>query len=172
MACRPETPPLNPHKKKPPDTGEVQRVPQQAPSAIVTKRDGSQIDLATLWEKQRVVVVFYRGGWCPHCQKQLGELQANQKKFADSDAIIVGITADSVDDVNKTRDKLGLNFELYSDPQLKVISQWGVEDVGQNIAKPAVFVVQVGGDVSYRKIGKSPADHPTVDELIVALAEQ
>lgn len=172
-ACRPETPPLNPHKAKPRGGGPptVEQTPTSAPSAIVTKRDGTQIDLASQWEKQKVVVVFYRGGWCPHCVKQLTELQTNQRQFADAGAILVGITSDSVEDVNKTRDKLGLNFELYSDPTLAVISKWGVEDVGQNIARPAVFVVEPGGTVTYRKIGKSPADHPTVDELIAALEQ-
>ena len=170
FACRAEEPPLNPYKGKgragPP---QVEQEVSSAPPATVTKRDGSQIDLATQWEKQKVLVVFYRGGWCPHCQKQLAELQANQKKIADAGAIIVGISSDSTDDANKTRDKLGLNFELYSDPQLTVIAKWGVEDVGSNIARPAVFVVEPGGTITYRRIGKSPADHPTVEELLAAL---
>lgn len=169
-ACRAEQPPLNPYKDKgragPP---QVEQEPAQAPPATVTKRDGTQIDLATMWQKQKVLVVFYRGGWCPHCQKQLAALQANQKKIADAGAIIVGISSDSTDDANKTRDKLGLNFELYSDPQLAVISQWGVEDVGANIARPATFVVEPGGKVTYRRVGESPADHPSVEELIAAL---
>ena len=169
-ACRPESPPLNPYKGKgragPP---QIEQQPEKAPSATVTKRDGSQIDLATQWEKQKVLVVFYRGGWCPYCAKQLSELQANQKKFADAGAIIVGISSDSTEDANKTRDKLGLNFELYSDPQLAVISQWGVEDVGANIARPAAFVVEPGGMITYKRIGKSPADQPSIDELVAAL---
>jgi peroxiredoxin len=170
-ACRPESPPLNPHKKQarggPPA---VEKAPAVAPSATVTKRDGNQIDLASLWEKQKVVVVFYRGGWCPHCQKQLTELQANQKQFADAGAILVGISSDSVEDANKTRDKLGLNFELYSDPSLDVITRWGVEDVSANIARPATFIVETGGAVVYRRIGKSPADHPPIDELVAAVS--
>jgi len=170
MACRPEEPPLNPYKGKgragPP---QVEQEPSNAPPAMVTKRDGSQVDLASMWEKQKVLVVFYRGGWCPYCQKQLTELQTNQKKFADAGAIILGISSDPVEDANKTRDKLQLNFELYSDPQLAVISKWGVEDVGSNIARPATFVVEPGGTITYRRIGKSPADQPSIEELISAL---
>jgi len=169
-ACRPETPPLNPHKAKPRGgPPSVERAPTVAPSAVVTKRDGTKIDLASMWEKQKVLVVFYRGGWCPYCAKQLSELQTNQLQFARAGAVIVGISSDSVEDANKTRDKLGLNFELYSDPQLEVISQWGVEDVSTNIARPAAFVVEPGGSVTYRRIGKSPADQPPIDELIAAL---
>lgn len=169
-ACRAESPPLNPYKDKgragpPPVEQEV----TSAPPATVTKRDGSRIDLATLWANQKVLVVFYRGGWCPHCQKQLAELQANQAKIAQAGAILLGISSDSVEDANKTRDKLGLNFELYSDPQLAVITQWGVEDVGANIARPATFVVEPGGTITYRRIGDSPADHPAVEDVLTAL---
>lgn len=170
VSCRAEDPPLNPYKGKgrqgPPS---VEQEVTTAPAATVTKRDGNQIDLSTEWQKQKVLVIFYRGGWCPYCAKQLSELQANQKKFADAGAIIVGISSDSVEDANKTRDKLGLNFELYSDPQLTVITKWGVEDVGANIARPAAFVVEPGGSITYRRIGKAPSDMPSIDELVAAL---
>jgi peroxiredoxin len=169
-ACRAESPPINPYKDKgragPPV---VEQEVTDAPPATVTKRDGTQIDLATMWEKQKVLVIFYRGGWCPYCAKQLAELQTNQKKVADAGAIIVGISSDPTADANKTRDKLGLNFELYSDPQLQVISQWGVEDVGSNIARTAAFVVEPGGKVTYRRIGKGPSDQPPIEELLAAL---
>jgi peroxiredoxin len=172
FAYRAETPPLNPYKGKPKGgPPAIEEEMAKAPSATVVKRDGTMIDLSEMWQKQKVVVVFYRGGWCPHCAKQLATLQKEQRQFADSGAIILGISSDSVEDANKTRDKLGLNYELYSDPQLTVISKWGVEDVGQNIARPATFIVEPGGMISYRKIGNSPADHPTVEELIAALAK-
>jgi peroxiredoxin len=170
FGCRAEEPPINPYKGKgragPP---QVEQEVSTAPPATVTKRDGNQIDLSEVWAKQKVLVVFYRGGWCPYCKKQLTELQTNQKKIADAGAVIVGISSDSTEDANKTRDSLQLNFELYSDPQLAVISQWGVEDVGSNIARPATFVVEPGGTITYRRIGKSPADSPSIEELVSAL---
>jgi hypothetical protein len=67
MACTP-APVINPHKKPNHKLGrpEVVKTIQMAPESIVKKRDGSTFDLATLWEKgkeNKVVVVFYRGGW-------------------------------------------------------------------------------------------------------------
>ncbi len=140
-----------------------------APDAVVKKRDGSSIDLATLWQTQKVVVVFYRGGWCPHCQKQLGELQQHYKDFSDAKVTVVGISSDSTADATALRDKLSLGFELYSDPELAVITKWGVEDYGAGISRPATFVIEPGGAIKYRKVGENPADHPTMDELLAAL---
>lgn len=174
VACTP-APVLNPNKQKgKPGRPEVDRDPTLAvaPDAVVKKRDGTPFDLASLWEKgkdQKVVVVFYRGGWCPHCKKQLGELQAHYKDFNDVKAVIVGISNESGADATALRDKLGLGFELYSDPELTVITKWGVEDYGAGIARPATFVIEPGGAISYRKVGENPADHPSMDELLAAL---
>ena len=52
---------------------------------------GGTFDLASLWDKggdKKVVVVFYRGGWCPHCKKQLGELQSHIRDFTAAGAVI------------------------------------------------------------------------------------
>ncbi len=170
-ACRPE-PVLNPNK--PTKRGGVSEVQRDvtlavAPVAVVQKRDGSSIDLATLWQSKQVVVVFYRGGWCPHCQKQLSELQQNYKAFADADVTVVAVSSDSTTDATALRDKLGLGFELYSDPELAVITKWGVEDYGAGISRPATFVVAAGGAIKYRKVGESPVDRPSIDELLAAL---
>jgi peroxiredoxin len=173
VACSP-APVINPNKQpaKRPGRAEIEVKLEQAPETVVQKRDGSTFELATLWAEdqgQKVVVVFYRGGWCPHCQKQLAELQRHHRDFTDAGAIVVGISNEAGADATALRDKLELGYELYSDPELAAITRWGVEDYGAGIARPATFVVQPGGAITYRKVGENPADHPAMDELLAAL---
>jgi peroxiredoxin len=173
MACAP-APVLNPNKKphKKPGRPEVVKTLQVAPESIVKKRDGSTFDLATLWEKGRdkkVVVVFYRGGWCPHCQKQMSRLQEAYKSFDELKAIVVGVSNEPGEAATALRDKLGLGFELYSDPELAMITKWGVEDIGQGMSRPATFIVEPGGAIAYAKIGENAQDHPTVEQLLIEL---
>ena len=170
-ACRPE-PVLNPAKQRSRGgTPEVARdlTQDRAQPGTVTTRAGAPLDLSTLWENQRVVVVFYRGHWCPHCQHQLGELNQHQKELAEREAIVVAISSDVPGDAEVIHAKLGLAFEVYSDPELAVITKWGVEDYGKGIALPATFVVERGGAISYRKVGDKPSDHPSIDELLAAM---
>ena len=171
VACTP-APVLNPNKNpKHPGRPEVQRdvTLGEAPEAVVHKRDGSTIDLATLWHDKKVLVVFYRGGWCPHCQKQFAELQDHYKDFDEAEVTVLGISSDSTADATALREKLSLGFELYSDPDLAVITKWGVEDYGAGISRPATFVIQPGGAITYRKVGENPADHPSMAELLAAI---
>ena len=159
----------NPYKKN--DNSRIDRdvTASAAPDSQVKQRDGSSMPMSTLWAKQRVVVVFYMGGWCPHCQKQLGDLQARQREFADAGAIIVGVSSDSSEDASALQDKLGLNFNLYGDPQLTVIQEWGVADSAAGVAKPSTFVVEPGGAISFRKVGANMNDRPSTDEVLAAV---
>lgn len=184
-ACRPEpvphnpvTTPTGPSLDQPAGTPEhaddhaVDRDTTQsvAPAgSVVTKTDGSQLDLATLWTNHRALVVFYMGGWCPHCKRQLETLQQYQPDIAKTDTVIVGVSADKPEDAKALHDKLSLGFDLVSDPDLGVIAKWGVEDVAQHIAYPATFVVEKGGAISFRKVGANPTDRPSIDEIMAAL---
>ena len=173
-ACRPDPVPLNPHKSQGRTGNEVDRDVSLAPApeAIVKKPDGTEIDLSALWDKekdQKVVVVFYRGGWCPHCKKQLAELQEHHRQILATKSILIGVSNEEGAAAKALRENLELGFDLYSDPELAMITKWGVEDFEAKIAKPATFVVQPGGMISWRKIGTNPADHPSMDELLGAL---
>lgn len=168
IACSPARVP-HPYQKNDPSRIERDVTTSKAPDSTVRKRDGAPVTLASLWEKQRVVVVFYMGHWCPHCQKQLGELNARQREFADAGAIIIGISSDSGEDASALQDKLGLNFTLYGDPDLTVIQEWGVADFDKRIARPATFIVEPGGAISFRKVGATMADRPTTDDVLAAL---
>jgi peroxiredoxin len=110
------------------------------------------------------------GHWCPHCQKQLGELNERAGEFAARGATIVAVSTDSAADATALHDRLNLAFELYSDPDLAVITRWGAQDTATNVAKPSVFVIEPGGAISYRHIGESQTDRPSVDQVLAALA--
>ena len=168
-ACRHETV-LNPNKAKPRGGApEVAHVQDTAVEGTVQGCDGSTVALADLWKDHRVVVVFYRGHWCPHCQHQLGEINQHIAELAKLNANVIGISSDSKEDAEALHQKLALNFEVYSDPGLAVITKWGVEDYANGISLPATFVVEPGGAISYRHVGEKPSDHPPIDEVIAAV---
>ncbi len=167
VACRPE-PVLNPHKATGRATN-VEHAQEQAPEGTVQARDGSQFELATVWRDRRVVLVFYRGHWCPACKHQLGELEKRRVELGNLGATIVAVSSDSPADATALHRQLGLGFELYADPQLAVITKWGVDDYENGISLPATFVVEAGGEISYRRVGEKSSDHPTMDELLDAL---
>ena len=169
-SCTP-APVLRPDKDRRPTTPEVERTVElaNAPGGSVVTRTGDRMDLASLWSAQPVVVIFYRGHWCPHCQYQLVEINKRKEEFAARGANVVAISSDEPADLAAMRTKLGLTFELYSDAQLAVIQKWGVEDYGNGIAKPATFIVNPGGAISFQRVGEKPDDRPSVQEILDAI---
>ncbi len=164
-ACRPEPlPVLNPNKH----AGHIERDVSQspAPSGVVLARDGTPFDIATLWDRRRVVLVFYMGHWCPQCQKQLAEYSSRAKDFEAQDATIVAVSTDTPEDASALKDKLGLAFELYVDPQLEMITKWGVADTSTNIARPSTFIIEQGGTISFRRVGDKTSERPSAQELL------
>ena len=169
-ACAP-APVLNPEKERARSKEPIRRAVEldAAPGGVVTSRDGKSVDLATLWATQPVVVIFYRGHWCPHCQYQFGELQKHRQEFIDRGVNVIGISSDQPADLEVLRAKVGLTFELYSDAGLSVIQKWGVEDFGNSIAKSATFLVSPGGAITFQRVGEKPDDRPSLQQILDAI---
>lgn len=174
LACSKPRLELQPHDRLP-ATGERHEDPtpvvttERAPQSVVQDAAGASVDLATAWAQQRVLVVFYMGHWCPHCQKQLADLDARRGEIAATGTAIVAVSTDSPADAAALHDRLKLGFAVYSDPELAVTTRWGAQDYAQNIAKPSAFIVEPGGAISYRHIGQNQTDRPTVDQLLAIL---
>jgi len=51
------------------------KVGDQAPEFTLTNATGDTISLRDMLKNGKVVLVFYRGSWCPYCNLQLNQLQ-------------------------------------------------------------------------------------------------
>jgi len=78
----------------------------------------------------------------------------------------VGIVVDPVENNAAMVDKLLLPFPILSDPEGRVIREYGVWSDGEGgIAKPALFLVQPDRSVTFSYVGQDFADRPTDEEL-------
>lgn len=81
----------------------------------------------------------------------------------------MGIVVDG-SGVNETlRKRLSLAFPLLSDPDLKAIRVYGVEDVGNDISLPATIVVKQDGSVQWVYVGERASDRPVLDDVLAVL---
>ncbi len=63
-----------------------------------------------------VILAFYRGGWCPFCNKQLHDLQVHLTEFKKLGAELVAISPQSPEKTEWTETKNQLTFTVLSDP--------------------------------------------------------
>ena len=92
-------------------------------------------------------------------------------RFESAGVSVAGISVDPVDNNLAMVDKLLLPFPLLSDPEGRVIKEWGVWTDGEGgIARPSVFAVRKDGAIAWRYVGVDYADRPTDDELFESLS--
>ncbi len=83
---------------------------------------------------------------------------------------LAGISVDPVDNNHAMVDKLLLPFPLLSDPEGRVIREYGVwTDADGGIARPSIFAIRRDGAIGWRYVGLDFADRPTDDELFQSL---
>ena len=73
---------------------------------------GNKVRLETLLTKGKVVLTFYRGGWCPYCNIQLKALQEALPAIKAKGATLVAVTPETPDNTLSTSEKNALSFEV------------------------------------------------------------
>ena len=87
---------------------------------------GRTVDLHELWQQGPLVVVFYRGGWCPYCNLELRAWQHELDSLAQLGATLVAISPQTPDTSLSTAEKNELRFPVLSDSQLEAAKAFGV----------------------------------------------
>jgi peroxiredoxin len=87
---------------------------------------GSNLRASDLWSMGPVVLVFYRGGWCPYCNRYLHELQRALDDMQTLDAQLVAISPELQERALATQAKHKLAFPLLSDKGNAIARQYGI----------------------------------------------
>jgi len=132
---------------------------QAAPDFELPDADGKAVKLSDYQNKKIVLLLFVRGDWCPFCHMMLRAYQLESARFARKNVQLIAISPD-ITATNKTMaDKLGLDYVLLSDSDLKVVGRYGLQIKApvnapgyvdpKEISLPASFLIDKAGTVRY-----------------------
>lgn len=133
---------------------------QPAPDFTLPSQDGSNIHLAD-YRGKWVVLYFYPKDMTSGCTLEAHNFQRDLSKYDAANAVVLGVSVDSVDSHKQFCAKDSLTFKLLADSDKKVVTQYGsLGNYGvMKIAKRNTFLIDPKGNVAKVWTGVNPASH-------------
>ena len=122
-----------------------------------------------------MVIIFYRGYWCPYCNKELQKLEDSLQLIKEKGAQLIAITPEEQEGIAKTIEKTKASYPIISDDELKIMKAYDVAyqvdtktidrykmvsiDLAANngqkpdavyLPVPAVYIIGKDGEIKYR----------------------
>jgi peroxiredoxin len=100
------------------------KVGEKAPDFVLNNALGKAVNLKDELQQGPVVLVFYRGAWCPFCNMHLHVLQQSLPEFKQYGAQLITITPQTPDKSIEQFKQKGYPFEVLSDLDNKVMKDY------------------------------------------------
>ncbi len=150
--------------------GALPAVGSSAPDFTLPSQEGSTVSLKD-YRGKWVVLYFYPKDETPGCTREAHNFQADQAKYAQRNAVVLGVSLDSVESHKKFCAKEGLNFKLLADASHSVSKDYGsLVNLGVvQMAARHTFIINPEGKVARVYSSVDPARH---SEEVLAELEQ
>ncbi|WP_316736581.1 peroxiredoxin family protein [Pedobacter aquatilis] len=165
------------------------KVGDKAPDFVAKNSDGKEIKLKELLkENKSVVLFFYRGQWCPYCNKHIKDLQDSLTSLSAKGAYVLGVTPETNESIAKTKGKTKASFSLISDREYKIMKAYKVDFVmeeslvskyktyGIDVAKnngaldavlpvPATYIIGKNGKITFLQFDKDYKKRASIKDI-------
>ena len=102
------------------------RAGKQAAQVAFKNPKGEKVTLESLIADGPVILIFYRGGWCPYCVKQLKDFEQHRADIEQAGARVVAVSTELPEHAGNTKEKNKLGFAVLSDPEAVASRAFGV----------------------------------------------
>jgi peroxiredoxin len=164
-----------------------------APVFSATDNAGKAVDLKTLLKAHKsVVLFFYRGEWCPYCNKHIAQLQDSLQLLSARGAYVVAVTPETKDGIDKTIRKTHASFSIVQDKGYSIMKSYKVNYVldDATVAKykgfgldlnasngntdhvlpvPATYVINQSGKIAFVHFNKDYTKRASVSDIMRVL---
>ncbi len=169
------------------------KVGTSAPMFDAANAGNDVFSLKEALKKGPVVLIFYRGYWCPVCNKHLGSLQDSLKQIEKTGAKVVAVSPEKPEYLNKMAEKTGAEFTLLYDEEYRIATAYDVNfmpgatekliynvflsaglksthsDRSQQLPIPATYIISREGKIIWRQFDPDYHNRSSVKDILQAL---
>lgn len=174
------------------DDGVGLTVGTKVPSFTTRNHLGKKVSFDSLKSNGPLMVVFYRGGWCPYCNRQIRQLTESFADFKQRSVLPVLISVDKPEAAALASRTYEIPFPVLSDPDLVVhdlfhvtmeldkalipkykeygidIEQWSGKK-HHKFAVASVFLINKKGVVIWSHSANDYTTRPSVKQLLMVI---
>jgi peroxiredoxin len=168
------------------------RVNDKASDFTAKDQNGRKIWLKNELKNGAVVLVFYRGQWCPYCNRQLKSLQDSLSFIKEKGATLIAVSPEKPDNISKTIEKTKATYSVLFDDSLKIMKSYDVAyrvdsttiekykkfgidfyDVngnnGASLPVPTVYIINKEGIIIFKHFDQDYRKRVSVQEILLYL---
>ena len=94
-------------------------------------------------------------------------------RFQEKKAEVIGVAGQDVARAKSMREITGASFPLLAEPDHAAADAYGVFDLlGDGLATPSVFIVDLDGTIVWSYVGHNAADRPGADAILAHLPDR
>lgn len=102
------------------------KVGDSIPDVTLRTEENQVVSLRTLVSEKPTVLIFYRGGWCPFCNRHLQSLVGIEDDVNKAGAQLLAISMDTPEKLKATPDRAKLGYRLLSDSDASAVKAFGI----------------------------------------------
>ncbi len=121
----------------------------KVPDFTLKDQDGNDFAIQDFIGKKRLVIFFYPKDESLVCTKEACAFRDSFEVFQNAGAMVIGISADSVDSHKSFQQHHRLPYTLLSDPGNKVLKAFGVKNL-LFLTGRETFVIDLKGNIVFR----------------------
>lgn len=166
------------------------KVGEEAPKIVAVSLNGDTINSNEILKEKNIVLIFYRGKWCPVCNRYLSNLNDSLSYITNKNTVVLVVGPETFENSEKIIDKSAANFTLVPDTSLQILTDYDVlfhvtsfyqnkvragrlTDIAKNnnqkeavLPVPATYIIGKGGKIIYRQFDFNYTKRATVKEII------
>lgn len=167
----------------------------KAPAFELQDHNGKIVSSSSLLAKERLVLCFIRGRWCPFCVGQMEAMNLILPQIEQAGARLVAISAQTVKQSFFMHDQHKLRFPLLADAGNRVARQFGLTyrvpalqeavyrrafvnlpfangDESWELPIPATYILDSDGTALYASANEDYTERPEPSDIVAALQNQ
>lgn len=166
------------------------QVGDKIPSFSGYDQDSVWIESNAVLKDSSLVLIFYRGSWCPYCQKHLSSLQDSLSFITQKGAKIIVVTPEKYVSQEKIIEKSGATYSIIYDQDYIIMKKFKVdfeisnetvpryllfvrsktrkanENEDDILPIPATYVINKRGEITYKHYDPDYRNRSSVKDIL------